>query len=106
MDNEKLYIETVRTYVEAARIQDNAQGFLSSLESTLNSLREELFNDELLQLVERKEQFLSQEADPLEYTRYLIDAVRKHDIGLGKYKYFSQLVDLEIYQRKINPKEI
>ena len=106
VDHEDMYLENVETYVEATRIQDAAQGYLSSLDTTLTSLRKKLFSDELLHFVKKEERFLTQENDPLEYTRFLIELTKKYAINLKKYKRFSQLVDLEIYQKKINPKEI
>ncbi|MBU1863656.1 MAG: hypothetical protein KKH94_08350 [Candidatus Omnitrophica bacterium] len=106
VDHEERYVENVKTYVDVARISDEATSFFNQLDEVLSTTAEKIFSPQLLTFVQMKKDFLAHGSDPIEYTRYLLEATRTLTIPITSFKHFSKLADIERFQKKIKTKEI
>jgi hypothetical protein len=107
IDDTAMYLKNIETYVQATRIEEAAHTYLAQVENALTQKRSHVLSEKLLTFVTRRENFLSQKNDnPLEYTRYLIDTARIEGIDIERFKHFQKLVELEVFQAQINPKDI
>ncbi len=102
VDNVDVYLENVKAYLAASKVYDRLKGKLDAIESKLRNEAYSSFSKDLSIFVENKDSFMKQELNPLEYTRFLIELANKKKIDLKKYKNFSKLVALEIFQNKID----
>lgn len=88
------------------KFKDAALEYVRKIEKSADSLKQKIYNSELLAMDNAKKDYENETTDLLAYYRILNEFIQKKNISLGEFPNFSALVKMDSLEQKINMTKI
>ncbi|MDO8603073.1 MAG: hypothetical protein Q7O04_04400 [Candidatus Omnitrophota bacterium] len=88
------------------KFKDAALEYVRKIEKSADSLKQKIYNSELLAMDNAKKDYENETTDLLAYYRILNEFIQKKNISVGEFPNFSALVKIDSLEQKINMTKI